>query len=292
MMTTLFRDRVEINGIVFNDPLERPLENGVGEWGADVLDGWDDTFDISAEFIGKEVSDGAVASEYFPAEAKPMIAGGYVTASTREIAHQLWDIIVRDAFPRNKALTLVRHEPVPKQMTVRVSGKRTISWVGPLTFRWGVPLTAEDPFKYALAPDVDNAGVAGQSMGGRRYPRRYPLHYNTTFSGTANSVTINNVGTGDSQKFVVSISGPLNRGGWRLANDTTGEFIRFDVALSSTDILEIDFERGLGLLNQYPVTASLTGDFFALVPGPNTLRLYGDYDPAAGFTIVAYSAWE
>lgn len=291
-MSTLFYDRVEINGVVFNVPAERPLANGIGEWGADVIDGWNDTFEINAEFVAKEVSDGAVSSEFFAAEAKGMIVGGYVVAVDRATAHQLWDIIVRDAFPRNELLTLVRHEPIPKQMSVRVSGKRTIAWTGPMAFRWGVPVTAEDPFKYALAPDVGNAGVAGQSSGGRSYPRKYPLHYDTVLSGTANLVTLTNAGTGDSQRFVVDISGPLNRGGWRLANETTNEFIRFDVALLSTDTLTVDFQRGIALLNGYPVTASLTGDFFALTPGPNTIKLYGDYDPAAGFTITAYSAWE
>lgn len=291
-MATLFRDVVEVNGVSFNDPLDQPLANGVGEWAADILDGWEDTFDIDAEFIGKGVADGAVSSEFFPADARSMIAGGYVTAATRAIADQLWDILVRDVFPRNKALTIIRHGPVPKQMTARVSGKRTVLWTGPLAFRWGVPLTAEDPFKYSLAPDVGNAGVAGQSSGGRTYPRKYPLHYSTVFSGVQNSVTLNNTGTGDSQRFTVDITGPLNRGGWRLSNETINEFVRFDVGLLATDVLSIDFQRGVALLNGYPVTASLTGDFFALVPGPNTLKLYGDYDPAAGFTIEAFSAWE
>lgn len=291
-MATLFKDVVVVNGLTFNDPLLRPLANGIVQWGADILDGWDETFDINAEFDSRVVSDGAVSSEFFAAEPKAMIVGGYVVASTRAIAQQLWDIIVRDGFPRNKALTIVRQEPVPKQMTARVSGKRTIAWTGPLAFRWGVPLMAEDPFKYALAPNVGNAGVAGQSTGGRKYPRKYPMKYNTVFSGVQNSVTINNTGTGDSQRFIVNINGPLNRGGWRLANETTGEFIRFDVGLLVTDTLTIDFKRGVSLLNGYPVTAGLTGDFFSLKPGPNTLKLYGDYDVAAGFTVTAYSAWE
>jgi hypothetical protein len=296
-MATLFRDTVEIGptdgtAVVFNDALQKPALIGVGEWGADILDGWDETFDIEADFEDRSVADGAVSGEFFPAKAKALIVGGYVTAATRTVAQQLWDIIVRDAFPRNQDLTIIRHEPVPKQMIVKVTGKRTIQWIGPLSFRWGVPVMAEDPFKYALAPDADNAGVAGQSTGGRTYPRKYPLKYNTVLSGTANAATITNTGTGDSQRFIVDITGPLARGGWRLTNESTGAFIRFDVALLATDTLTVDFKRGVALLNGYPVTASITGDFFALQPGPNVLKLYGDYDPAAGFTIVAYSAWE
>jgi hypothetical protein len=296
-MATLFRDTVEIGpvggaAVVFNDPLQLPAVIGVGEWGADIMDGWDDTFDVTAEFIDRGAVDGAVSSEFFPARARSMIVGGYVTAATRAVAHQLWDIIVRDAFPRNKEILIVRHEPIPKQMTVKIAGKRDIEWTGPLAFRWGVPVVAEDPFKYALAPDVGSAGVAGQSTGGRVYPRKYPLHYDTVLSGTANSVIIVNEGTGDAQRFTVTITGPLTLGGWRLANETNDSYIRFDVGLLSTDTLEIDFNRGVALLNGYPVTASITGDFFTLQAGVNVLKLYGDYDPAAGFTVVAYSAWE
>lgn len=296
-MATLFRDTIEagpegLPAVVFNDAMQLPMQNGIGDWGMDILLGWDDTFDIDAQFEPKGIADGAVSSDFFSADARAMVASGYVRAVDRATAQQLWDIITRDAFPRNKTLTIVRHEPVPKQISAKVSGKRTIEWTGPMAFRWGVPLTAEDPFKYALAPVVDSAGVAGQSTGGRRYPRKYPLSYDTVFSGTQNQVTLNNVGTGDSQRFVVTMTGPLTNGGWRLANETTGEFIRFGVALLATDTLVIDFHRGVALLNDYPVTASITGDFFVLQAGPNVLKLYGDFDPAAGFTVSAYSAWE
>ncbi len=296
-MATLFYDVIEVGPtggtpVHFNDALQRPMSNGIGEWGMDVLAGWDESFEIDAEFEPLEIADGAVSSDYFPAVARTVLAGGYVRAVDRATAMQLWDVIVRDAFPRNKELTIIRNEPVPKQMTVKVSGKRSIEWTGPMAFRWGVPLTAEDPFKYSLAPSVDGAGVAGQSSGGRRYPRSYPMSYDTVFSGVQNSATMVNAGTGDSRRFLVTMNGPLSKGGWRFANESTGDFIRFDVALLTTDTLVIDFYRGLALLNGYPVTATITGDFFALAPGPNVLKLYGDYNPAVSFTVSAYSAWE
>lgn len=291
-MPTLFRDKVTFGDIVFNDPLQRPLPAGIVEWGCDVLAGWDESFDIADVFVSKGSVDGAVSGEFFPANARQMMVGGYVVASTRAIADQLWDIIVREAFPRNVRFDIVRYETTPKLLTVKLSGRRTIEWVGPLAFRWGAEVTAEDPYKYSLSPDMQSAGVAGQSMGGRSYPRTYPMSYQTVFSGTQNSVVTSNLGTGYSQRFLVDITGPLNTGGWRFVNETTDSYISFSVGLSVSDVLTIDFQRGIALLNGYPVTASLSGDFFSLAPGPNTLKLYGDFDPSAGFTLTAYSAWE
>ena len=291
-MPTLFKDHVVFGDVVFNDPLQRPAVAGIVEWGCDILAGWDDTMDIDDVFVPRGATDGAVSADFFAGLAKQMIASGYVVAATRAIADQLWDVIVRDAFPRNKTFSVVRYEPIPKRRDVKLSGRRTREWTGPLAFRWGAEITAEDPFKYSLASESGSAGVSGQPIGGRSYPRMYPLQYTTILSGTDQQVVITNSGTSDSHKWTAVIVGPLLTGGWRLVNETTDEFIKFDVALSASDVLAIDFERGIGTLNGIPVTASLSGDFFALATGVNVLKLYGDYDPAAGFTVDAYSAWE
>jgi len=290
-MSTLFRDKVVANLVTFNDSLALPVAGAI-ELGMDVLDGWGGTPELIAEFTSLGMVDGETPSEYFAARGRQLTAGGWGMASSRAAAEMLWDAIMRDAFPRNVAINLERYETIPKRVTALRNGPGEISWIGPTQFRWGVPLRCYDPFKYALTPTVESAGVAGQATGGRTYPRTYPLEYTTVSSGEANLVVFNNDGTGQSKNMVVSINGPLAKGAWRLVNETTGGLIKFDVALLVTDQLVIDFYNEVATLNGSLITVTMTGDFWRAAQGPNVIKLYGDYDPLVSFTLTAYSAWE
>lgn len=291
-MPTIFRDIVVINNVTFNDSLTLPDIPGVIKFGIDVLDGWKRGPDLDAQFTAIGSVDGEIPGEYFSALGRQLMVGGYVFAETRDAAELLEDVLVRDAFPRNVELLMTRFEPTPKIMRLRRNGPVETTWVGELGFRFGVDLRAPDPFKYAAFPAVGTAGVAGQSSGGRSYPRTYPLTYTSITSGADSQVAVLNEGSADSSRTLVTITGPLNRGGWRLVNETTNELIKFDVGLLSTDFLQIDFFDETALLNGSPITATITGDFFKMKPGTNIIKMYGDYDPSAGFTIESYSAWE
>lgn len=289
-MPTLFRDKILVNGISFNDRPTQPVQ--AITWGMDVLEGWSATSDldaVSTPFGGG--IDGEVADDYQEARARYLTAGGYVLAATRGDAETLVDTIIGKAFPRNKDLTLIRYENTPKQMTVRVWGKREVQPVGPEAFRWIVPLMAEDPFKYGLGLITRSAGVAGLSSGGFTFPLTFPLIFTTIDAGGSQAAIFNNIGTAPTLP-TVTLHGPLPRGGWRLSNNTTGQDIQFDVGLDAADVLEIDFANEIALLNGYPVTSTIIGDFWELVPGVNTISLYSTYDPAAGFDISARYAWE
>lgn len=294
-MATIFGDRIEVlvDGVttVFNDPVAMP--SGIVSWGIDTLLGWDETseLDVVSTPIGGG-ADGEIVSDFFSARARHMIIGGWVFADSRESADAAWDLIARAAFPRNKDIVLTRFEPTPKFVTLRVSDRREKSPAFPYGFRWNCPVMAPSPFKFDPNPVSGGpVGVAGQSSGGRFYPRTYPLTYTVTTSGSENSFTLVNAGTANAYG-VFTIHGPLVKGGWRLVNDTTGEYIRFDVALSASDVLTIDFANRVALLNGYAVTASISGDFWPVVPGANVIRLFGDYDPAVSVSGTIYSAWE
>lgn len=294
-MPTIFRDKVILNEIVFNDPASAP--EGVGDWAIDVMVGWHETPEMDAAFAPKGIVDGEVPPESFPVRGRNITLGGYVTASTRLRLEELWDVIVRDALPRGVEVRLERHEAVPKYVTGYLYSSREPVWygnshAGPIGFRWGATVRCPDPMKYGTTPQILSAGVAGFASGGRTYPRTYPLEYDTTLSGEGEKVTIVNTGSGNSKNLVVDITGPLAKGGWRIVNETTNELLKFDVALSAGDHLIINFVNEIATLNGAPVSASIIGDFWDLAPGPNILKLYADYDPAAGFTATAYPAWE
>jgi hypothetical protein len=288
---TIFNDKVTIGDLVFNDLAEYP-EGIVGRgWGVDVLDGWRKTPPLDAPYTEIGLVDGEIPGEFFAAKGKFLNVGGWVHAIDAATADVLWDLIVL-GFRRNEELVLTRYESIPKFMRVRRVTEVDRVDTSPESFRWATTVKAGDPFKYALTPLTGSAGVAGQSSGGRTYKRTYPLTYATITSGESNAVALTNAGQADSSRFTVTLSGPLNKGGWRLVNETTNETIKFDIGLLSTDVLEIDFHNEVALLNGAPVTVTIIGDFFRLVPGVNVLKVYADFDPSAGFDVTGYSAWE
>jgi hypothetical protein len=293
-MPTIWRDKVTVKSLTFNDPLAKPIITSgvVGDWGLDVLLGWHDTPEVEAEFAAKGLVDGEVPAEFFPVRGRQLSIGGYATSSTRAGAEELYDAIVRDGFPRNEKLTLVRYEGIPKQVDIYRNGPISCVWTGPENFRWAVSARATDPFKYALTPLNGSTGVSGAAVGGRSYPRTYPLTYTGSGGGLANGIEFNVPGTADTARIVVEITGPLTRGGWRISNDTNGDFLKLDVGLALGDTLLIDFEKELAYVNGSAINVMVTGEFFRLGRGVNELRLYADFDPSSTFEVTAYPAWE
>jgi hypothetical protein len=289
-MPTIFRDRVTLGALDFNYASGQPADAQV--WGVDVMEGWKTSPDMTvyASVLGGE-RDGEVSGDFAPLQARHLLVGGYVKAATRAQAEALHDIIVRDGVPRNRELLLVRYETVPKFLRVKREGPIETDWPMEDGFRWQVTLRADDPFRYGLTEVSGSAGTAGQSSGGRRYPRTYPLRYLTVTGGDNNLVVLVNDGTAPTWP-VATLTGPLPAGGWRLSNETVGGELRYDVDLQTGDVLDIDFQNEVALLNGFPVSGAITGDFWRVVPGPNVIKLYADEALGAGFTITINPAWE
>jgi hypothetical protein len=293
-MPTIFRDKVTVNGgtslVTFNDITQYPA--GAGHWCIDVLDGWDDTADLELASSLRGGVDGEVLGSFAQAKARHLLIRGYVVAGDRARSEALKDQI-RSSWPRNVDLVLSRYEPVPKFVRCRRNGKIEFppgEDVG-TGFAFRLPVIAPDPFKYALAPVSGSAGVAGQSTGGRTYPRTYPMVYTTT-TGSGNAVVIVNAGTAPTPPYI-TLTGPLVKGAWRVVLENTGDTFQMDIGLGAGDTMVLDFRNRLALLNGYPVTANITGDYWYLPPKvSSTVRLYADFDPAAGIAVSAYSAWE
>lgn len=291
-MPTIFRQKVVSNGVTFNDPLANPT--GVQAWGLDVMAGWKDTGDVE-EFSTELGSyrDGVSSADFFPVRKRYIILSGYCAAASVADAETFHDLLVRDAFPRNRTLTVVRHESVPKQVQCKRSSKIEIDWTAvPNGFRWQTTLMADDPLKYALTGVTSSGGISDILANGHTFPVTFPMTFNGSGGGGYTSIGITNSGTAPSPNLQATLTGPLAKGAWRIINDTTGESIGFDVALASTDTMIIDFLSRTATLNGFQVTASYTGTFWKLQPGLNTIRLYAEPNALASVTILGYSAWE
>lgn len=289
-MPTIFRHKVQIGPVSFNDRSLFP--EGAQQWGVDIMEGWRSGPErkvVSVELGGDVDGEAAVGS--FAMKARHLIVGGYILAATAERAEELHDILIREALPGGKEIVMVRHESTPKFLRVRREGPIETEWPLENGFRWSTAIMAPDPLKYALNSVEGSGGVSGLSSGGRTYPRLYPLVYTTISGGSDHSVALFNAGTVSTPPMAV-LTGPLVRGAWRLANETVGSYLQFDVSLLPGDILEIDFRNEIALLNGYPITATVVGDFWRVVPGANIIKLYADSIPGAGFTVSIQSAWE
>lgn len=291
-MPTLFKDKITVGSVTFNDYSALPPL--ALEWRCDVFDAWSNTSEIDAVFtqVGSAAGDGAIPAAYFPARAKQMVLGGAVEASNKADREELEYYLKGTVFPRNQELIVTRFEAVPKFMRVRVSGERQILPNPTKTgFRWAVPVTASDPFKYSVSTVTDSTGVAGSGTTGFTFPITFPFSFTTLSSSSGDDqVVINNGGTFYAPPTIV-LTGPLTRG-WFLLNETTGQSLRFDLPIDSGSTLTIDHRTETALLDGSTVISKIVGDFWKLAPGNNTVKLYADFNIAAGFTITTHSVWE
>jgi hypothetical protein len=296
-MPTIYQQRVNINGFDFNAGSALPA--GALAWGIDVCDGWKNTPDPDVRVTPYGASrDGSSSADFFAYPQRFITLGGWAYAPDDATAESLNDMLLRDIMPRNKEFQLTRYEATPKYITCRRASAFETDWTAVETgFRWQVTLAADDPLKYALDLSTDGAGVSGNlryvrvgALSGG-YSRTYPIIYTST-GGDGGAAGIINYGTAPSSQVVVTLSGPLATGAWRIRNDTNNGELSFNIGIASTDVMVINFSNQTAFLNGYPVAYNITGDFWTVDPGPNTIRLYADYDPATHFTVSARSAWE
>lgn len=290
-MPTIFKQKVTINGVAFNDPAALPA--GALSWGLDVTDGWKNTPepDVRSTPFGSS-RDGSTSASFFAYPARFVVLSGWAYADTEAQAEALHDLILKTVLPRNTAVNVTRYEAVPKYVLGKRAAALETDWPMPNGFRWQTTIQCDDPFKYAPVLSTASAGVSGNISYGRIYPRVFPMTYTTTGAGDSTSVSFNNIGTARSRRFTVTINGPLTQGAWRLRNDTNGGELAFGVGINSGDALLIDFSNETATLNGYPIAYTLVGDFWGMDPGINTIRLYADYNLTTAFTVAARSAWE
>jgi hypothetical protein len=290
-MPTIFQDTVIAGSVTFNDALTKP--EGAVVWGLDAMDGWDDTVSVEATSTSRGAGqDGEVFGTYFSAKARHLLLGGYVWATDRAHAEELMDVLAGDAWPANTDVTIVRHESVPKQVTGRVTDGITFDRVGPEKFRWTVPFSCPKAFKYDASLQTQGPVFpAGNMLGGFEFPLEFPLEFQELAPSTDNSAGIVNAGTAPTYA-TVTLTGPLQSGGWRVHNETTGKYIGFYTSASIGDVIVLDFENKTATLNGELITSNMFGDYWQISPRTtNVIKLYATYDPSTTMTVTARSAW-
>lgn len=292
MVQTIFRDKVTCGTWTFNDPLSLPA--GVTQLGLNIMDGWDDTSPVQALVTSRGNRDGDVPSAHFPLRSRLITVSGWMYCTSRTAARQAFASLCASAFPLNTDLTLTRYEPDgAKYVTCRRSAPVELPAVTNATgphFRFMTVLMAFDPLKYSSTVDLNaTTGIAGISSGGLVVPIKLPAKFVITV-GQINQISVTNTGSYPT-KPVATITGPLPAG-WHWDNYTTGDTLALDIDLSASDSLVLDHSTETSLLNGSPVFPAITGTWWSIAPGPNVLKLFGDYSAAASVTLTGNSAWE
>lgn len=160
---------------------------------------------------------------------------------------------------------------------------------GPYRRPFIVNLLAVDPLIYSQT-EITKYIYIPTSVGGRSYPRTYPLSYGTArVGGTA---SCNNAGNFESLPLV-RMYGPLVSPEIKNVTDSN-KYIKVNMTVNTGDYLEIDFDKHTVMLNG---TASRylyldSNDWFSLLPGNNSLTFKDSGGNVLGYCAVIYkSAW-
>jgi hypothetical protein len=144
------------------------------------------------------------------------------------------------------------------------------------------------PFIFEANQNKVVGSVSSTGLGGRTYPRTYPLTFGTP--GYSNSILCNNLGTFNTYPLVV-INGPCANP--RLTNTTTGMTMAFNVTLGTTDVLTIDMLQKSAFLNLVSARYLMTTDstYYPLQPGSNQLSYIASSGSTSTCTVYFRSAW-
>jgi hypothetical protein len=265
-------------------------DNGV-DWIIQDDDGWANTAPVRRNNQDRDADDGAWdAPAYY--SGLDIVLTGTAVAPNQLLQNAAKDTL-RGLFPDMSGLATltVAEVHLTRYAFVRLGAQIKIADKGPTAFVFQLPLYAPDPRRYSalLTPGVNLP--AGSGIGGRAYPRSYPLSYS---GGSAvGAVQATNAGNYKTPA-VLAITGPVI--GPQVQHIQSGRQLRFNLTLGVSDVLTVDLASRAVLLNS---TANrrptLTADsaWFLLGPGQNDLRFSGT--PGGGgtahLTVTYRSAW-
>jgi len=171
-------------------------------WFLQSLEGWDSP-EIRSEFTDREADHGAWASPVYLG-SRPITAGGTIDAPTQPLLEAAMDQLRVAAALSDTTLTV--WEAVPKQATVRRSGKPLMQYLTDTKATFSVMVTAADPRRYAATAQSGITSLPS-TTGGLTLPISLPLTIgSTTVAGQVDAV---NSGDFDTRP-VFTITGPVS----------------------------------------------------------------------------------
>lgn len=263
--------------------------NGVAFY-LQTLEGWDSP-DVRAEWTEREGDHGAWASPVYLG-ARPVTLGGTIVAPTQALLEQAMDQLRAAAGLTDTVLTV--WETVPKQVTVRRSGKPLLQYVTDTTATYSVLVTAADPRRYGTTLESEST-LLPSVTGGLTLPATTPWLLSATV--VAGQVDAANEGNFESLPLL-TITGPVVAPQIQAQMpDGSVRLLTYGQDLASGDVLVIDTDAHTVILN-----GTVSRRRFLTVPSgwPNipassvTSFLFRStaYNATATLTATWRSAWQ
>lgn len=254
------------------------------------LDGWDGPDVQGAGVLPKSGDHGGWPSPQFYA---PRTLTWTVTASApTQALRDLARATLQAAVPVSDLAVLAYNEPIPKQISVRRSGKVTEAYPTLADVTFTVGLVAPDPRKYTVQQQTLTVTPSGEVLTGFTLPFTLPLTLPAQPVG--GSVVATNGGSFESRP-VIAITGPITSPS--LTNVTTGQTVSWTgLVIPAGGVLIVDFnaqqaQLSLGGTNPAYRPADPFSSWWTLPPGDSTIQLGGSADLGASAEVVWSDAW-
>ncbi|MGM9380348.1 phage distal tail protein [Streptomyces antibioticus] len=170
-------------------------------WYLQTLDGWDSA-EARSEFTDREGDHGAWAAPVYLG-SRPITLGGTIVAPSQPLLEQAMDQLLVAAGLTDTTLTV--WETIPKQATVRRSGKPLTQYVTERIATFSVMVTAADPRRYDVTLSSESTGLPNLT-GGLTFPATFPVSFAT--SGTPGQLTAVNSGSFETRPLL-TVAGPV-----------------------------------------------------------------------------------
>lgn len=211
-------------------------------WHLQVIEGWDGA-DQRSEYSPREADHGSWASPVYLSQ-RPMALEGKIEAPNLATLDAAVDQLIAAAALTNT--TLIVHETVPKQATVRRSGKPLIRHITDRVAAYSIAVTATDPRRYSTVLQSQSTGLPSVT-GGLTLPIVLPIVISTTSTG--GSVALANAGK-LATRPVFTLQGPADLPVIVCEHpDGTTFQLAYSESLGAGDILVIDTAAHSVVLN-------------------------------------------
>ncbi len=264
---------------------------------------------------------------WLPAESYLTISGSIMGNLD---AQALWRRQILLGLPTTREVALVVHDiDQDRQGFVRRYDKPSFQ-LSPTFMQFQVPLMMADPYKYGVVPVGGFMGVfTGQTWyrtynsvgggGGSGYSDTYSDTYGggsgTTWKRTyaqaggtgpwrryyvqaeaagpyPDTLSVESLGTVESRRVTIQVTGPLTAGSWWLYNLATGGKQWAQLSLGPTQMLTLNSQDRTATVDGLDASHLVFGDWLTLAPGTNTYRLAAATRTDAYASVSALDAFE
>lgn len=264
--------------------------DGVGvAWTLQDMQGWDST-DVRSDLQQREGDHGAWQAPTYLVE-RPVSLSGTIVAPDRATLDDALERIRTAASITDTTLTV--YESIPKQATVRRSGKTLLQYVTDTLASYSVMVTAPDPRRYATELQSGTT-MLPSSSGGLTLP--YTLPYTISAVVVAGQIDALNSGSFETRPLL-KIDGPVSQPQiLALMPDGSVRVLAYSQDLATGEQLVIDTDTHSVILNGQASRRrfmSAIGPWPVIPPGETVSFQFrgATYNPTGMLTAQWRSAW-